>query len=157
MRSRSPGTRRASPARRVWKATITSAVPLARRATRTPSGSSPSVSRSKASGAPSRSTRWPGLMPSLRGSGRPAIRCSPPGERDRDVLHGERILLLDAGHDGHGAAVRLDVEAGEGAGERAAESLDVLALLGRADVTHDRPSELVEALDGLAVVVQLIE
>ena len=55
----------------MWNETITSALPPARRATRTPSGSSPSVSLSNPSGAPSTATRWPGLMPSFFGSGVP--------------------------------------------------------------------------------------
>ena len=65
MRSRSTGIRLASSARRRWKARITSATPVARVATCTPSGRS----SAKPSGAPSSSRRWPGLIPSLRGNG----------------------------------------------------------------------------------------
>ena len=63
---RSFGIRRASSARRWWKDTITSAGPRAvvRRLTSSTSSANPS-------GAPSTSTRCPGLMPSFFGSGVP--------------------------------------------------------------------------------------
>src|SRR5215813_8922987 len=77
MRSRSPGSWASNSSRQRTNVTITSSVPAAGSPSARPAPDSAARPSANPAGAPRTATAWPGMMPSLRGSGVPEYLGGP--------------------------------------------------------------------------------